>query len=410
VARRKTGRAVAVIGGVYRERCLKPFWDEVFGSGARAASAIARMGTRVELHGYVDALNREVVLARAALERFRLRSTMIDRSHSFEYYHGLDVPRISASDDLQKPLQVTAENAVRFGILEGDAIVHAESAVYDPQNVEHPAHFGANGSRAKRLALVLNRTEAAALAGMHKATTSELANALRMQTAADVVVIKQGPLGAYVLEGRNRHHVPAYQSARVWKIGSGDTFAGHFAHRWLIEGRSAAESADLASRATAFYCETQGLPSPAQLAEFSTRPISTSRRFKNGYRPSVYLAGPFFTLSNLWMIEQVRTSLTSMGLAVFSPYHDVGHGSAADVVSKDLAAIDNVDAIFAISDGMDPGTVYEIGYARAEGKPVIVYCENETPEAKKMMQGSGCVLCDDFVSAVYQLLWIACAA
>lgn len=292
MARRKARSSVAVVGGVYRERCVKPFWDEVFGSGGRAASAIARMGTHVELHAYADALNKEVFLARAALEDFHFQPTMIDRSLSFDYHHGLDVPRISTSDDLQKPLHVTAENGVRFGMLEGDAIVYADCAVYDPQNVASPAHFGANGSRAKRLALVLNRAEAAVLAGLPKASTAELASALRKQAAANVVVIKQGPLGAFVLEGRARHKVPAYQSARVWKIGSGDAFVAQFAHRWLVEGRSAAESADFASRATAFYCETRGPPTRAQLAAFSTRPITPSSRFKKGYRPVIYLAGP----------------------------------------------------------------------------------------------------------------------
>jgi nucleoside 2-deoxyribosyltransferase len=79
-------------------------------------------------------------------------------------------------------------------------------------------------------------------------------------------------------------------------------------------------------------------------------------------------------------------------------------------VSRDLAAIEAADLMFAIVDGMDSGTVYEIGYARAKGKPVVVYSENETPEDKKMMQGSGCVLCDDFVTAIYQAIWIACAS
>ena len=408
--RRKVRGATAVIGGVYRERCVKPFWDEVYGSGGRAASAMARTGARVELHGYVDTLNRETVLARATLERFQFEPTTIDLALSFNYYHGLDVPRISAWGDIKEPLRVTAENVVRFGMLEGHAIVHADSAVYDPQNVMSPAHFSTNGSRAKRLALVLNRSEAAILAGIPSATTAELAIALRKQTGALAIVIKQGPLGVYVLEGRSRRQVPAYRSARVWKIGSGDVFVAHFAKHWLLDGRSAAESADLASRATAFYCETRGFPTPAQLRAHSTQPIATSSRFKRGYRPVIYLAGPFFTLSHLWMIEQARTSLRNMGVQVFSPYHDVGHGSAEDVVSKDLTAIDAVDAMLAIGDGMDSGTVYEVGYARAKGKPVIVYCENETLEAKKMMQGSGCMLCDDFVSAIYQCLWVSCAA
>jgi nucleoside 2-deoxyribosyltransferase len=410
VRRSKIRSTVAVVGGVYRERCAKPFWDEVFGSGGRAASALARVGVTVQLHAYADALNKEAFLSRAAMEKFEFHPTMISRSLSFDYIHGLDTPRISLSGDVQKPLHVTVENVVRFGMLEGDAIVQADRAVYDPQNVDCPVHFGANGSCAKHLALVLNRAEAAVLARMPKATTAELASALQRQAAAEVVVIKQGPLGAFVLEGPVRDQVPAYQSERVWKIGSGDMFVAHFAFGWLAEGRSAAESAELASRATAFYCETRGSASPAQLAAFPKKPVTTSSRFRKGYRPVIYLAGPFFTLANLWLIEQARSCLLSMGLSVFSPYHDVGHGSAEDVVSKDLAAIDGADMVFAIGDGMDSGTVYEVGYARAKGKPVVVYCENETAEAKKMMQGSECILCDDFVTAIYRSLWVACAA
>jgi nucleoside 2-deoxyribosyltransferase len=123
----------------------------------------------------------------------------------------------------------------------------------------------------------------------------------------------------------------------------------------------------------------------------------------------VYLAGPFFTLAQLWLVEQARADLTAMGLRVFSPYHDVGHGSAEDVVMLDLAGIDTADLVFAIGDGMDSGTVYEIGYARAKGKPVVMYAENESDENKKMMRGSGCVLHDDYVSAIYETLWTACA-
>lgn len=410
MARPSNRQPVAIVGGVYRERCLKPFWDEVFGSGGRAASAIARMGARPKLYAYADELTKDVVLTRAALEDFEFQPANVGRSLAFDYDHGLDPPRISAPADQQKPIRVSAANVVRFGMLEGDAVVEADRAVYDPQNVGAPVHFRANGSRARQLALVLNRAEAAALVGMLNATVTELALALRSQGSADVVVIKQGPLGAFVLDGRTRSQVPAYRSTHVWKIGSGDMFVAHFAYRWLADGRSATESAELASQATAFYCETRGPATPAHLKAFSKRPITPSRRFKRGYRPVIYLAGPFFTLANLWVIKQVRASLIGMGAAVFSPYHDVGHGSADDVVSKDLAAIDKSDVVFAIGDGMDSGTLYEVGYARAKEKPVVVYCENETPEGKKMMQGSGCLLCEDLVSAVYQTLWIACAA
>jgi nucleoside 2-deoxyribosyltransferase len=81
----------------------------------------------------------------------------------------------------------------------------------------------------------------------------------------------------------------------------------------------------------------------------------------------VYLAGPFFDLAQVWLIEQARANLREMGLEVFSPYHDIGLGSANDVVAKDLEGIDASHLVFAIADGLDPGTLYEIGYARTKG-------------------------------------------
>lgn len=99
--------------------------------------------------------------------------------------------------------------------------------------------------------------------------------------------------------------------------------------------------------------------------------------------------------------------LLAMGLDVFSPYHDVGIGSAEDVVEKDLEGVRDCDALFAIGDGLDSGTIYEIGYARALNKPVVYYAENESDQDNKMMEGSGCRITDDYVSAIYQTVWEA---
>ena len=59
--------------------------------------------------------------------------------------------------------------------------------------------------------------------------------------AADVVVVKRGCSGATVHRpGRDPVAVPAYRSARVFKIGSGDVFSAAFAHHWGERGLDAA--------------------------------------------------------------------------------------------------------------------------------------------------------------------------
>ena len=401
--------AIHVVGGAYEEQCLRPQWHEVFGSAGRATSAIAAFGgpELVALHCYANAWTDEILAARCSFEGSILNSTPVAQFCSFSYYHGLATPRIDAPLTKYAPIVVRAGNVVRFGMLEGDAIVHADQAVYDPQSATTPVVFQANGSTAGRLAVVLNDREAAAMTGLTGAGPEELAQVVRSLNAATVVVIKQGPLGALVLDESGVARIPAYASDSVWKIGSGDIFVAHFSLRWMYEGRSAQESAILASQATSQFCDSSGFPTPGNFNRLAASPVTPSARFLAGRRPTVYLAGPFFTLAQLWLIEQARTNLLSFGLSVFSPYHDVGHGSADDVVELDLKGIRDCDILFAIGDGLDPGTIYEIGYAKARDIPVVVYCENESRENQKMMEGSGCIMCTDYVSAIYKTLWAA---
>lgn len=400
---------VHVVGGVYREYCAHPHWNEVFGSAGRAAVAIATVGTPVVLHSYMDTDALQIMNEQGAwLNAFRANPTSISSVVKFTYLHDMAVPDIGGIPERPYPsLAIREEKVVRFGMLEGDAIVHAEWAVYDPQNVRNGQPFNANGSTAKHLALVLNLDEAGQMAGMPKARPSVAAPALAQQQGAEVVVVKMGPEGAFVWTSNATVQVPAFRTSRVWKIGSGDCFVAHFANAWMYEGRTPAEAAEIASRATAYYCETRGLPTADILVKLSFPPVQPSNSYLQGTRRQVYLAGPFFDLPQVWMVEQTRENLLGMGLRVFSPYHDIGLGSAEDVVAKDLEAIRESDMVLAITDGLDAGTIYEIGYARALNKPVVVYSERHKGESLKMMEGSGCVICVDYTTAMYSTLWEA---
>ncbi|EKT4493105.1 PfkB family carbohydrate kinase [Pseudomonas sp. YQ_6] len=399
---------ITIVGGVYRERCMRPAWDDIYGSAGRAATAIARFGVEAELHAALDSETQAVMEARAAFENFSLQASPSEVGVTFEYIHGLSTPDIRRSAQTSLRLSVGAEKVLRFGMVDGTAVVDAEYAVFDPQNAKGVESFKANGSTAKHLALVLNLYEARLLlpdsAGL---PVEELAAALAEHEDAEVLVIKMGPLGALVYDRGSITSVPAFRTDHVWKIGSGDTFAAHFSLAWMEEKLPAHESAMRASVATAFYCQNGGFPDRALLEEFRPRPLQPSERYRSGYSPVIYLAGPFFTLAELWMVGQARRDLIAMGLTVFSPYHDVGLGSADDVVEKDLQGVRDCDVLFAIGDGLDSGTIYEIGYARALDKPVVFYAENESEQDKKMLEGSNCILNDDYVSAIYQTVWEA---
>jgi nucleoside 2-deoxyribosyltransferase len=364
----------------------------------------------VVLHSYMDQEAQDVISCRGVYhDSFEIRPSHVQRAVGFRYLHDLASPVIS---DVPKPLlgtlTVNEERVVRFGMLDGDAEVHAEWAVYDPQNVHEGKAFGANGSAATHLALVLNSWEAAHIAGLPGAQADVVAPLLAEQQNAEVIVIKMGPQGAYVWTAATQDQIPAYRTSRVWKIGSGDCFVAHFANAWMGEARTPVEAAERASLATAYYCDTQQFVTPELLANLPYTPIKLSAGYSAGEQRQVYLAGPFFDLSQVWMIEQARASLREMGLKVFSPYHDIGLGSANDVVQKDLQALDESQIVFAICDGLDPGTIFEIGHARSRGIPVVVYSERHLDgESLKMMEGTGCVLCKDYTTAIYNALWEA---
>jgi len=400
---------IHVVGGVYREYCVHPRWYDVFGSAGRAALAIASAGSPVVLHSYTGDSTLGVIKEKGAwLDGFEIAPTPVESEVSFKYLHDMAVPQVLGVPEVPYlPIRLTEEKVLRFGMMEGDAVVNATWAVYDPQNAQGGRPFGANGSTAAHLALVLNLREATQLTGMPGERPEKIAPVLARQENAEVVVIKLGPRGAFVWTAAGTAQVPAYRTKRVWKIGSGDCFVAHFANAWMHDGLSPVEAADVASRATAYYCETQGFPTRENLSAYTFSPVELSARYLAGTQRQIYLAGPFFDLMQIWMVEQAQANLKDLGLKVFSPYHDIGLGSAGDVVSKDLAAILESDIVFAITDGLDAGTVYEIGYARALGKPVIVYSERQQAEQLKMMEGSGCTICADYTTALYSALWEA---
>lgn len=399
-----------VVGGVYQEYCTHPHWNEIYGSAGRAALAIATLGTPVVLHSYMTNDTLQVLNDKAVWldTSFQIVQTEIPDIVRFSYLYDMAVPDIQGvPEQPYPPLVVIEEKVVRFGMLEGDAVVHADWAVYDPQNVRDVQPFSANGSTANHLALVLNSSEASNMAGMPGEHPAKTAPALAQLHGAEVVVVKMGPEGAFVWTSTGAEQVPAFRTSRVWKIGSGDCFVAHFANAWMHTGVMPTEAAEIASRATAYYCDTQGFPTVDDLSKETFPPLQLSNSYLNGMRRQVYLAGPFFDLAQVWMVQQTRTNLRNLGLHVFSPYHDIGLGCAEDVVGKDLEAIQAADLILAITDGLDSGTIYEVGYARALNKPVIVYSERHKGESLKMMEGSGCKICGDYTTALYTTLWEA---
>ena len=253
--------SLTVVGGVYVERCIQPLWNEIYGSGGRAAAAVSGLVPNTRLVAYVpDYLKCDVA---GLADRFGFAVEIHSAEHGieFDYLHPLATPRIfpaPARISEFPPLIVQGDVVLRYGMLEGTAIVTAKTAIYDPQSAFGARRFSENGSSADRLAIVLNRGEARDMTG--ETDPLKAAKLLLREEKASVVVMKMGGDGALVVTRKGADAFPVYKTRHVWKIGSGDVFSAAFAAFWGVKGLPAAQAADLASRATAQYCDRRILP------------------------------------------------------------------------------------------------------------------------------------------------------
>lgn len=391
---------ISVVGGSYYETCLFPDLSQFFGSGGRAAALLSERA-EVDFHTYCAAE------AKGDLENLGKRYAI--KSHStesrsavhFSYSHGFVAPTVRPRSGLFDPdarITVEAETVLVYGMMEGAAEVRAEALIYDPQSA-HPDLFKICGRGTKQTAIVLNHAEATRWAG--KADPNEAAAAIRMAEQVDVVVVKCGAAGAMISEAAGTKTVPAYFAERVVPLGSGDAFSAAFAMYWALDALPADEAADLASRFTSQYVnrERSKIPTAAELRTKVAIPVGLAEG-------KVYLAGPFFSMPQRRLMEEALAALKACGVDVFSPFHEVGTGGAAKATAEaDLDGLQSCSRVLALLEGFDPGTVFEVGYARAKDMPVFAFSELSQGEALTMIEGSGCAVIDDFASAIYRTAW-----
>lgn len=400
---------IHIVGGTYIEECIDPEWNQFHGSGVRAAAALMDLCNTRALTTYISGGKKQLLDALGNAFKFTVHPVDSRVNYRFSYAHPLSTPQIFPPlgiIDKAENIEVTDENILRFGFIEGDAIVHGTNVVYDPQSAYNPQPFGKNGSTAKRLAIVANAREASMMTGERH---PRLAGQRLLESEnAEVMIIKCGSSGALVMTAAEVTQVPIFRTESVWPIGSGDIFSAVFAHFWAGESCAPAEAAQLASRAAAYYCSNPYLPIPPDFGDSINSDQELSSKITEesaAPKPQVYLAGPFFSMMQRWMVHESRQALLEQGLRVFSPFHDVGIGAADDIAVADLKGLDESQAVFAIVDGLDAGTLFEIGYARARDIPVVVFVQSEGVEALKMLDGTGCQIVQDFTTAIYKVKW-----
>lgn len=396
---------IHVVGGTYVELCREPSWSELFGSGLRASLALAALPEQVRFSTFVGPKERPVLEAKAI--GFETIFTETAETVRFSYLHPLSTPAIEpetyASSCETKPqtIQIKGRKILRFGMIEGSAKVEGEMVTYDPQSPNNPRPFTENGSIANHLAVVANSVEAKRLTGQEQ---PEKACKAILRQGAEVAVVKCGSAGCIVATSKEIRHVPAYRTARVLPIGSGDVFSALFAYAWMELRIPPVKAATFASKGTSAQVET-GLPSKRK--EINKRAFTPLRRLPRSQHKKVYLAGPFFNLAQRWLIEEFYVALRDSGIRVFSPLHDVGRGGPEVVYAADMDGLRKSGVVLACLDGLDPGTIYEVGYAHRLGIPVVAFVSAEPPEDLKMIIGGGSQMAKDFATALYLTVWAA---
>ncbi len=398
-----------IFGGTYRERCLVPPRNSLVGSGVRAAAVVRSIDPDVVLSTAIEPEASDEF--EAVLEAVGVTAEPVAREEAvgFSYFTPLSAPAINGGRSRHEPIAVAADAVLLFGLIEsGDVTVEARSLVLDPQQPRDLVALDLSGLRSERLAIVANLSETLALGGSATGTDEDvLASAARRLIDtynADVVVTKRAAQGALITTADTVTSVGVFPTERVYPIGSGDVFAAGFAWAWTTGGFDAPEAARIGSRLASLWCEHGALSIPA--GYFAPPPAEDELA---PARVRLHLAAPFFSLGELWMVELVRDTLVSLGAAVFSPWHDVGPGGD-EVARADLAGLKECDSVLALLDGNDPGTVFEVGWARAHGVPVVAFTRHPEAEGVKMLRGTDAEVHDDLSTAVYRAIWAAMRA
>lgn len=112
----------------------------------------------------------------------------------------------------------------------------------------------------------------------------------------------------------------------------------------------------------------------------------------------LYLASPFFTEEQVEREERLKAKLRGLGITVLSPKEfcfcppDASDELREKTFKDNLKHIEEADAIFAITNGKDMGTIFEAGYAYGINKPIIYFCERLSGQFNLMLAQSGSVV------------------
>jgi len=243
------------------------------------------------------------------------------------------------------------------------------------------------------LAVVLNEEELCTTVGTSDVDAA--AQHIMAREGVALIIAKGGIKGAQLYEaGGTKTWIPAYESRRVFKIGSGDVFSAAFAYYWGEAGLEPAIAGDLASRSVAYFCASRTLPLPPADALPDMNPVGSTK-----VRP-VHLAGSVTTIGGRWTLEEARWCLGMLGLSVVAPA--LGQTRSGDAVQEECGAM------LVVADLMDDQTLAAATTTASLGGTVVIL--SQSGRSFPNLEGRRNVrVTDDFATAIYLAGWAAAA-
>lgn len=395
---------ITVVGGTYREIDYDDVSVDIFGSGFRAVKFLLENKVAVN---FITAANQEALYYlkenQKVYRNFTVNSNICKDLVTFKYSYALDDPSIFPqllTIEKIPSIVVEQENIIAFGMLELDYKITGKKVIYDPQTSIRPNKFTEIGS-ADELIYIVNMNEAKSISSCDN--IEDIVDYFFNRENALAFIIKNGPYGAtlYSKEEEEEVSIPSYITTNVNKIGSGDIFTSSFGYYWINKGMTLKESAIAASKSTALYCDKKAYIDSTTYKEFKYEEF----KYSNISEKQVYLASPFFSISELILIDKIRASFLSFGIKVFSPFHDIGLGDEIEIAKKDVEGIENSDIIFCILDNLDSGTLIEAGYSMAKGKKIIGYHKTCDENKLLMLKPADINFYQHLTTAIYQTIW-----
>ena len=102
--------------------------------------------------------------------------------------------------------------------------------------------------------------------------------------------------------------------------------------------------------------------------------------------PYVYIAGPFFNPRQVEIIESIKALLDVNSVRYFSPkdecLFDPKTTTPEQVLNININALIRTDLTLCVTDGKDPGTLFEAGWCYANAIPLIYLWLDGQPNQK----------------------------